>query len=250
MGRTLLYVYARARKIHLALFLLALALPCAGADIPALVEQLKSRRASERAAAAKALIEAGPSAVPDLVAGMAEVRYREFMVRVIGRMGARAVPALLELFHDAALKIPAANALARVIGPESGGQTAVLLECLREDEAIRLSCGTALMRAAGPKSAGLTPKLVSALADPAPEVRAFAAATLGQIGDSARAAVPALTRALADGEARVRVASATALGRMGRSAQPAAAALRRALEDADPDVVSSAREALRELNEP
>jgi HEAT repeat protein len=202
-------------------------------------------------------------------------REVEAATEEVGRMGARAVPAIQAVLQDpraeaerikAALK--ACGIIGRACAPAVPDVAAALVEPgLTAEAAIALSYAgreafpplrdalssdDPIVRREALRSIGklkerapldralVVPLLVSGLEDRDEGVRAVAATYLGIVRDGADQAVPALIRALTDPDAEVRRASAAALGSFGESAAPALPALRKAAADRNEDVAQEA----------
>ena len=207
--------------------------------VPFLVEVLRSDSPRVRAAAAAILGRIGPraaAAVPALVTalrdGEPEVRKEAAAALTrIGRETAAALPVLLAMDPD---DWKATEALGRV------GAAAVppLLERLTAAQARRKASPTgepaifdtddpdvldvihsvnALGRV-GPAALGALPALLDALADADCYIRRHAASAIGNLGPGAAAARPALLRALGYEDERVRLLAAGALARLGPGA--------------------------------
>jgi len=243
---------ARYRTLSLAMFCMACAWPVsaassASADVPALVADLRHPEAQKRDQAAAGLIAAGPAAVPALVAAIKGERNRGLVMKILHKIGPKAVPELIALLGSPELRNRAGAALFQVIGPESSGQTKALLECLHDPE-VNNYCGTALIKAMGPQAKGQLPRLIAALKDSDKTVRLYAAAALGQIGPQAKAAVPGLIAALQDPEPAVRMSAVSALGRIGRGAKEAVPALKAMKRGQNDEVKNAIAEALKNIH--
>lgn len=230
-----------------AAILAPLAVFGAGPELSVLAERFFSGDIGERIAAGQALSKAGPSSVAAVAAaGAKDARRHSRAVEFIGSLGPKAIPALLPLLSDPAVRNIAGAALFRCVGPESAGFTGELLACAK-DPAVANYCGAALVQAMSPKAKSQVPKLAEALKDPDPAVRAYAAAALGQIGPKAKAAVPALAEALKDATPSVRATAARALGKFGSKAAAAAPLLEALSQDPDSEVRQSVGEALGKI---
>ena len=111
------------------------------------------------------------------------------------RLGAPAVPALVELLRD---PDPARRALAARtfwgMGAKAGAAAPALAEALGDAE-VKVRVGAAMaLDNMGPPAAPAVSALAAALRDRDPEVRQWAARALGSIGPAAEPAVPALQR--------------------------------------------------------
>ena len=184
--------------------------------VPPLVEAMRSREPRVRVTAASALVDlnAPPEMIlpamkrilsegnPDMMAGA---------LRVMGGLGATAVPSLTE-----ALRIKDAQA------------------------------GAALMLGRlGPEAKQAIPNLAELVTSGDPAARHEALMALGAMGPAAGAAAPTAAAALEDQDLRIRYAACYALGRMGVVAAAAKPALQRGLEHSDPFLGLACASALR-----
>jgi HEAT repeat protein len=111
------------------------------------------------------------------------------------RLGAPAVPALVELLRD---PDPALRALAARtfwgMGAKAGAAAPALAEALGDPE-VKVRVGAAMaLDNMGPPAAPAVAALVGTLRDRDPEVRQWSARALGSIGPAAESAVPALQK--------------------------------------------------------
>lgn len=248
--------YARARNGALLMAMLFLACapsftraqaPAGDADHSALIAALRDPKPETRTAARAALIKAGPSAVPALVAAIGNDRSRQTMTKILRDIGPRGVPALIGLLKSPELRNRAGAALFYTAGPESADQAPALLGCLR-DPAVNNYCGTTLVKVMGPKAQGQVPLLRDALKDSDKTVRLYAAAALGQIGPKAKAAVPAVAALLKDPDPELRLNAVLALGKIGPGAAEALPALRVLARDSNAVIKNAAKEALKKIH--
>lgn len=156
-------------------------------------------------AAVPALIEALRDAV-NLV-GDAIEQVGIVAVSALTKIGAPAVPALIEALDDPAEQIHAYAAF--TLGEIGAGAVAavpVLIGAFSDpSEKVNISAAYAL----GKIGTDAVQPLIRALGDPAEKVWGLAALALGEIGAGAVAAVPVLIEALSDPDKRIRVAAAT-----------------------------------------
>lgn len=199
-------------------------LPSLGADpgitVPALVEALYDDDKNLAASAREALVQTGPTAVPELCTalndGDAQTRYLvASTLTEFGPEARAAVPALIDATHDPV--------------PE-----------------IRSLSIQALSRASDDVDVVL-PALTGAMYDKVITVRLDAITAIGGYGERAKLAVPALQNALHDSEMWVRTAAAYALGRIGPASQEAAPVLQMLLKDPSNHVRISACSALWQI---
>lgn len=216
------YARARYRMLPLAAFCVA----CAVAVCAQTVQLIQSPRElllalrSEDAAAQKGALAALQAADPAMIEGL--VRYegtpgqREIALKVVARMGSKAMPKLFELLADPKAAGSAGSVLFRVLGPQDHARIPELLACAQGNPAAKNYCSQSLVNVSGPKAAAHAPALVKALASPDPLLRAFAATALGAIGKPAGpAAASALRVALKDPVPAVREQAKKALRRVG-----------------------------------
>ena len=197
-------------------------------DPRALVSQLRSPDAEERARAAHALGEAaagGRATTGALLHALddpaPEVRAAAAWA-LGGREEAGAVDALARRLEDdkPVVRGAAAAALGR-IGLPARPAGRVLVERLGDaDPTVRWRAEVAL-ETIGLDAASDLPRLVELLRDPASPGRAEAAEVTGRLGESALPALPALLSASSDSRPAVRTAAVMALGQMGPSARAA-----------------------------
>jgi len=220
-----------------------------------------------RTTAEAALVKGAARSLPVLRRFLArpdeDLRVETF--EIIRRIGAPAIPLLVELLRDqelsfrrfaadALIDLPpdtewSQPALRRALRDEDdtvAGDAARALGALRaraapsvaalvrtlshEDGYVRVYAAEALA-SIGPRAGIAAKDLARALGDPIPGVRWAAAEALASIGPAAESAVPQLIEALTDEFLYVRICAAGALGSLGPKAHMAADALRRAADD-------------------
>jgi RNA polymerase sigma factor (sigma-70 family) len=191
-------------------------------------------------------------------------KVRENAARAIGRMGAKArpaVPALREAMEDHAISIVAAGALWRVdrvafsailkaekgtegrwaatlalqdIGTAAREVTPVLAAIARDERNSDRPHALAALVAIGADLAVALPILTQALGDSRGQyARIMAAQALGMLGPKARAALPDLHKALKDEDSTVRVDAAGAIWRIDKQARDIMPVLMAALKDSN-----------------
>lgn len=140
--------------------------------------------------------------------------------RALARIGADALPTLIELLgdHDAVKRVRAVT---------------VLAEIGRKNDAL---------------AGKVVPLLIASLEDADASVRGNAASYLGPLASHAEVAVPRLIRLLDDGSPFVRSFAADALGHIGSAARPALPTLERLRSDPDNNVRLTATTALKRLS--
>lgn len=248
--------YARARNgawTVASMLFLACAPSYTRAQAPASgdpVQDLMRRDKAVHDNAERLLLAEGPSALPRLLAAIRGEGSRSTVTRLAAKMGAPAVPALIGLLGDEALRVKAGSMLFAVIGPDSAGQAPALIDCVAAKPEVKNYCGTALVKIMSPKAASQLPALRKALTSSDSDLRAYAAGALIQLGAAARPAAPELAVLLKDPQPRVRLTAAQALGKIGGSS----AAIRKALldlsvrKDETPEIRRQAKQALRRWN--
>ena len=169
------------------------------ADLPVMLQNLKSPDATVRAEAADD-------------------------IRILGRKGKTAAAALEGLLKDEAprVRIAAAAALMQVT-PKDAGRVKEAMEVLSaglesKDSATRRAAATATGTAGAP-AGPLTGKLVGLLKDSDEVVRVSALQSISMLGSAAADAVPALIPLLDNAD--MAIDTADALGRIGAAARPA-----------------------------
>jgi HEAT repeat protein len=224
--------YARTRNsaLLIAMLFLACAPSYTRAQAPASgdpVQDLMRRDKAVHDNAERLLLAEGPQALPRLLAATRGQGTRDAVIRLALKMGAPAVPALIDLLGDEALRMKAGSLLFTVIGSASADQAPALIDCVASKPEVKNYCGTSLVKAMSPQASAQVPALRKALASPDADLRAYAAAALAQVGAAARPGAPELAGLLKDAEPRVRLTAAQALGKLGGKS----IAVRKALED-------------------
>lgn len=211
-ARAGIYTAALALVLVAAVLVPLLAFGAGGADLSELVGRLRGHDLKAREAASKAVMSAGPEAVPALLAEIAkDPSFGRVAYALIRDMKGRAVPAVLERLSDPELGGVAASALPYAAPNDTGEYAEEFLACLRSKPAARTACGMALLKTVGPKAKKRVGLLTEALKDADPVVRVHAATALGRIGAKAKAALTALdAAAVGDADAQVRQQSAEA----------------------------------------
>jgi HEAT repeat protein len=177
-----------------------------------------------------ALSEIGPDAKDAIPALLRNFRRKDLFggsgaSTALAKIGAPAVPSLLELLEDKNEDIRSQAILVLGgIGPQAKAATPALKELLAADSTkLQLAAAEALWEIAKePKSLFV---LQAALEDRDRFVRQSAAARLGKIGPDAKTAVPGLSRLLNDDWEGARNDAARALGRIGPDAKESVGAL-------------------------
>jgi HEAT repeat protein len=216
---------------------LALALPvAAAADAPSkeevanLVKQLKEKNPTVRNNAARALESLDPSA-KDAVPVLTEALHEQgdpivpsVAAKALARLGANAVPALIEVLQNKEGQAQAYAAIAlQRIGPDGKAATPALVEVIKKHKDLRHNARLQAIAALGKIGPGAK-AAVSTLIDCTKEkpalspARLAAVIALGQIGPEAKDAAPVLVDLLGEEETKVgplRLEAARALGRIG-----------------------------------
>lgn len=136
---------------------------------------------------------------------------RLYAARVLGQIGPRAMPALMEALkhQESGVRYWAAVGLGNV-GPTARRAVPVLTKALKDaSPMVRLGAATALWQI-DRKPTAVT-ALIDALRDESETIRLYAVHALARIGPAASDAVPALTDALKDKNNYVRNAARQAL---------------------------------------
>ena len=214
--------------------------------------------------AERSLARMGPTAIPALAAGLAEVSLtdaeRSACARLLGKIGTKsdaAKRALAKSMRDRtpAVRVAAALALLQMDDRSEAVITALASSLAAGNDQTRRAAAVGLSKA-GKDAKSAIPALMRALGDQNPEVRrqagaalssmgvaavdalgkgttsddpvqrASAALVLGDVGRDASGAVPPLTKLLDDDLDRVRIEAAAALGRIGPGASGATNKLR------------------------
>jgi len=217
-------------------------------DLEACATLFADPRMPERQRFGEALAAAGVDALPhfDRLRRHADPTVRRESVQLLGRLGDKTVPWLLEAAEDKdpAVASAALRSLGRAVRPElaipvlvraigddalrdaavkalrsHGAAARDALDALAADPRPRVRAAALPLLAALDESA--VASVVGAMTDPDPAVRAAAAGALGMLGATAAPALPGLRALLEDPDSPVRLAAATALGRLGTNAEVA-----------------------------
>lgn len=222
LGRSASSYYARARKsawivpsrfslacaLLSALSIYARAQAPAKAPLPqdaaALVAELYSagvdRPAAEKALAAMKGSEAVPALLDDLGS---KPRHERYDLHLLGLLGAKALPVLLDQLEVPARAPAAARVLSLTITQASGASAPRLIACVKRP-ATRSDCGVSLVRVAGPKSAAAVPALTELLRSSDRDERLYAAMALRQVGVKNPPVSAALRTAVDDSDEEIR----------------------------------------------
>ena len=156
--------------------------------------------------------------------------------RELVRMGLAAVPALVELLHDAMnrddsdMEELAAAALGE-IGPPAGDAACFLKYLLgKGSDRVRVAAAVAMDRI-GPVEGPDISKLSAMLEDKDPSIRRYALMLIGYMNIDAAAVMPLLIRALDDESADIRAHAIGAVGTLGEASPAVIAAVRKKLDD-------------------
>ena len=162
----------------------------------------------------------------------------------IGKPAASVAPALTQALRDRHAQVRSAAAVALgEIANEAHDSSDVLTEVLNESVGeSRLNTAWAIWQLK--KDKAVIGDLIATLGDPSSRVRYGSAAALAKIGSDAKESVPALSAALRDNSPKVRAMAAAALGQMGTDAAPATPTLLEAVRDEDEMVQKYAASAL------
>jgi HEAT repeat protein len=220
-----------------------------------LVERIMDKDAFVRVAAARALVALPPA--PDVALPIWEKALQNadeatihHAMDALARMGAPAVPRLIDALKHKSMRAQVAHILGE-IGPAAAPATEALAKLAVEADA-RVATEAALALAKiGPEAKAAVPALSAALQQPdSPNAHAIVYA-LGRIGPGAAAAEPALFAALKSSDRSLAVLSAWALTRLHPPSQQMASrampVLLAGLEDALPQSRQAAADALGSL---
>jgi hypothetical protein len=167
---------------------------------------------AEHDALALAIVAKGVQAIPPLLDDAArKPRHERFNMHLIGQMGPKVLPVLLDLTNSPEHAPMAARALSTMVSPASGLPAARLIACVKRP-ATKNDCGMALVRAVGPKSAAAAPALAELLRSSDRDERLYAAMALKQIGTRVSAASQALHAAVNDPDEEVKGVARRATG--------------------------------------
>jgi HEAT repeat protein len=213
--------------------------------IPALLPLLADRQHKVRNAAAKALEQIGPGAVPALV----EIVKTRDLQRL--KAWVKATTRVSQW-----LKEPRHHTLVADSLETYRNLSWAAYDILEERECLEMAQAAALrvLGRFGPAASSAVAVVVGALEDPTPRIRLAAIQALGRIGPAVPTAenvVPGLVRALEDSTPRIRLAAVQALSQIGPAAPNAETVvpgLVRALVDSDESVRDASAEAIRDFD--
>ncbi|MBI2471815.1 MAG: HEAT repeat domain-containing protein [Planctomycetes bacterium] len=220
--------------------------------VPVLIDMLKDEDVGVRKAVASALGSIGVAAIPAVIKEMEDEYNTPFLSseeglvteaarKVFKKIGADAVPILVEALKDNSVRCAATYALG-FFGKKAKAAVPALMEALKDGNAnVRKASMHALVNINW-ESETAASILIETLKDNNQEVREESAHLLGRIGPFANVAVPALIDALKDENANVRRAAAHSLIMF--SPENAVPVLIEALKDEDADVCISAADDL------
>ncbi len=180
------------RLLGLVCAALCVAASARGADVDALVKQLKAPDEEARRGAAKSLAELGPeakAAVPDLATALKDkdLYVRRFAAQALGEVGPdakAAVPALKDALGDSKKEVGEAAAVALAhLGPDGVAVLTDLLKDKKKDVVLRRKAVEGLGKAGADAKPAL-PLLADLLSDS--DLRADAAVALGDLGPTAK----------------------------------------------------------------
>jgi HEAT repeat protein len=208
--------------------------------IPALLNALRSPDRELRWAAATVLGQLGTRVVPVLLDVLGDPAIASEVTQVLGNIGTAAIPALLDALQDAdnsKRALAAREVLSRLGEPAVPGLIDLLLS---EDEMLRHH-GSWTLRAIGEPA---IPALVDLLSGEDPAHRALAAEVLPQMGE---VTLPTLLTALESTEAEARLIIIDAMIVFGEDAVPD---LLEMLSDKDRNIIARAARALGQIGSP
>ena len=197
----------------------------------------------------------GSRVVPKAVDLLKDAKRRERAMKVLGKIGpeaAPAVPALVSLLKDQDPKVrtEALFTLA-AIGPKASAAIAPATALLADtDRDVMLTAGYYLDKM-GPEAKAAAPELRKLLSSQDELVQITAAHALLSVEpnnpDHAKVAVPVMTAALKHPLAFIRGEAAMTLGDLGKAAASALPALEAAVQDVDAGVRQAATEAVKKI---
>ncbi len=225
--------------------------------VDALIEAMNDEGIWVHITIRRELCRIGAPAVPALVEALKDERWlvRKGAAMALGELRREATgcaPALLQALKDerSEVRAAAAEALGQIDAPADEVVPALVRALQDEERSVRFQAGKALALLGRPEEG--VPVLILDLEHEEAYLRRRAASALGEIGPAAEAAVPSLEKALKDDNEHVRQAAAVALGRIGPAAKEAVPALEEALKDKDEEISvrSAAGAALAKLGFP
>lgn len=171
-----------------------------------LIEAVKAEDYARRDAAAKALVEIGPPAVPALIQLL---KYRDSLLR-------RCCAALVRAISFGRLSFQSTEdsvrwAAARVLARLGASAVAALTKALKDKDADVRRHAAEVLGEIGTKARAAVGALVESLNDVSNTVRFYASYALGEVGTGAKIAAPKLEETLMDEDSGVRVNAALAL---------------------------------------
>jgi HEAT repeat protein len=218
--------------------------------VPALLKCLNAKDAKLRRAAVSALglIDPGNDKVADALIALrmdADVEVRRQIVRIVGGIGVRAVPALTEALKDidGEVRTGAASSLGHV----GAKALSALREALKHKDVQVRRIAVLAFGKLGPDNRDAIAVLIEATRDRDRLTRRLAVSLLDRPGDQTATVVPVIAKALADEDAAVRWAAAFVLEELGTKAAAAVPALKEARKDDNQDVRRRVQFALRAI---
>lgn len=219
-----------------------------------------------REEALDAILQAGPDAVPDIVAASARHGSRLFVAKfvefsdpewnlldtldeAIYELGEEATPGLATLLSDKDPHVRAsAAAYLSTLGPEARGAMPELKKALADrNEFVRDMAASALGEIGSP-ALECKPELIKLLEDPSAMVRISSALALRLMDDDART-IPVLAKHLEDRNEFTRAYAANAIGSLGKEAAGLLPALKKHLNEKNPHVRYAVAAAVWDLEE-
>jgi HEAT repeat protein len=188
-----------------------------GEAVPALVEVIEE--AGPAAAACRdALVQIGPSAVPEILRAVAGkdasvIKREHWSVQTLAAIGAAALPSIRKGFASPSVttRVVAARACAE-LGIEAAPARDELFKLCGDADASVRAASLAAVAALPLEAKQLQPRIENALKDASPLVRRTAVQIVPSLGEAKRAFGPALVTALKDDDATVREAALLAIG--------------------------------------
>jgi RNA polymerase sigma factor (sigma-70 family) len=201
------------------------------AVVPVVAVAMNDEEGEVASEAARLLGHIGAPAVPHVIDALKDARQRERgivfnAIRGMGRDAAPAVPVLIPLLKSRSPSEHVAAAWAlESIGPDARSAVLALIDLLKGKETASHQAVAAALGAIGTDAWPSVPYLIELLKGPDRGVRGAASQALGKIGPGAKEAVPSLIALLNSKDRSDYVNAAIALGGIGPDARPAIPAL-------------------------
>lgn len=188
--------------------------------VTALIKALNNSDSSVRSSVIMSLGQLGAGAseaIPALASVLEkDEKLSEVTLNALGKMGADALPALLEAYRNPDPKIRRyALAQLDIVQAKDARVIATLIEALKDTDAESRRSAANLLGASGDAAKASIPTLIGLLKDPNRTVRAAAITALGEFGAEARIAAPDILPFLNQEGSREQAAAIIALFKIG-----------------------------------